>query len=304
MANRTRTYAVMGATGHIGKVVAERLLDTGSRVHVIGRDADRLKGLVGQGAIPYAGAFDDAEMLTNAFKGADGVFAMIPPDHHAPDHLAFQDRVGSAIVRGLQATRVQYVVNLSSIGAHLKEKTGPVLGLHHQETRINNLSNLHAVHIRPTYFLENLLMSIPPIQSLGINGSPLRGDLPIPMVATRDIGAKAAAFLLDLQFQGHAAFEFFGPRPFTMQEATTILGRAIGKPELKYVKFAYEVAEEAMVGAGLSPDYARLLIELDRSFNEGLIRPTQPMTQDHLGTTGIEHFAKEFASAFRAATRA
>jgi len=69
------------------------------------------------------------------------------------------------------------------------------------------------------------------------------------------------------------------------------------------VQFAYEVAEEAMVGAGLSPDFARLLVELDRSFNDGFIRPTQPMTQDHLGTTGIEHFAKEFASAFRAANR-
>jgi hypothetical protein len=39
------------------------------------------------------------------------------------------------------------------------------------------------------------------IQSLGVNGSPLRGDLPIPMVATSDIGAKAAAFLADPEFQ-------------------------------------------------------------------------------------------------------
>jgi len=291
----------MGATGHIGKVVAERLLGAGHRVHVIARNADRLKGLVGQGAIPYAGAFDDVQVLTDAFKGVDGVFAMIPPDSHAPDHLAFQDRVGSATAKALQATRVQYVVNLSSVGAHLSERTGPVLGLHNQETRINNITNLHVVHLRPTYFLENLLMSIPAIQSLGIIGSPLKGDLPIPMVATRDIGAKAAAFLSALQFQGHTAFEFFGPRPVTMQEATTIFGKAIGKPGLKYVQFAYEVAEETMVGAGMSPDYARLLIELDRSLSDGLIRPTQFTTQDHLGTTSIEHFAKEFAAAFRAA---
>jgi hypothetical protein len=51
--------------------------------------------------------------------------------------------------------------------------------------------------------MENLLWSIPTIQSLGVNGSPLRGDLPIPMVATSDIGAKAAAFLADPEFQGH-----------------------------------------------------------------------------------------------------
>ncbi len=88
-----------------------------------------------------------------------------------------------------------------------------------------------------------------------------------------------------------------------MQEATTLLGKAIGKPDLKYVQFQYEDAEKAMVKAGLSPDTARLMIEMNRSFNEGLIRPTQSMTLDHLGTTDIAAFAKTFAAAFGAATR-
>ena len=303
MANRKRTYAVMGATGHIGKVVAESLLEAGNQVRVIGRSADRLKGLVNQGAVPHTGAFDYVDVLTGAFRGVDAVFAMIPPDYNTGDLLGFQDRVGSAIVRALQTTRVQYVVSLSSVGAHLSEKTGPILGLHKQEARLNDIQGLHVIHLRPTYFMENLFSSIPTIQSLGINGSLLRGDLPIPLVATRDIGAKAAEFLTELQFRRHAAFEIFGPRPVTMHEVSTVLGKAIGKPDLKYVQFSYEVVEEAMVGAGMSPDSARLLIEIDRSFNDGLIRPTQPMTQDHLGKTSIEQFAEEFAAAFRVATR-
>ena len=303
MTNRSHTYAVMGATGHVGKIVAERLLRTGAQVRVIGRNAGRLTRLVDQGAIPYTSEFHDAEALTKAFTGVNGVFAMIPPDYHAPDHVAHQDRVGSAIARALEKVRARFVVSLSSIGAHLAEKNGPIRGLHNQEVRLNNLNALHAVHLRPAYFMENLLWSIPTIQSLGINGSPLRGDLPIPMVATRDIGAKAAEFLADLTFQGHTAFEFFGPRLVTMQEATTLLGKAIGKPDLKYVQFQYEDAEKAMVKAGLSPDAARLMIEMNRSFNEGLIRPTQSMTLDHLGTTDIAAFAKTFAAAFGAATR-
>jgi uncharacterized protein YbjT (DUF2867 family) len=297
------SYTIMGATGHVGRVVAERLLKTGAQVRGIGRNSERLKGLVDQGAIPYTGAFDDVEALQEAFKGADGVFAMIPPDHHAPDHLAFQDRIGSAIARALRNARVEFVVSLSSIGAHLGEKTGPIRGLHNQEVRLNDIKDLNVIHLRPAYFMENLLWSIPTIQSLGVNGSSLRGDLPIPMVATRDIGAKAAAFLADPAFQGHTAFEFFGPRPVTMQEVTTILGQAIGKPHLKYVQFPYEEAEKAMVGEGMSPDAARLLVEMNRSFNDGFIQPTQPMTPDHVGTTRIEEFAETFAAAFRAATR-
>ena len=301
MTQTRHTYTVMGATGHIGSVVAERLLKTGAQVRGIGRNSERLKGLVDQGAIPYTGAFDDVEALQEAFKGADGVFAMIPPDHHAPDHLAFQDRVGSAIARALRNARVKFVVSLSSIGAHLGEKTGPIRGLHNQEVRLNDIKDLNVIYLRPTYFMENLLWSIPTIHSLGVNGSPLRGDLPIPMVATSDIGAKAAAFLVDLEFQGHTAFEFFGPRLVTMQEVTTILGQAIGKPDLKYVQFPYEEAEKAMVGGGMSPDAARLLVEMNRSFNDGFIQPTQPVTPDHLGTTRIEDFAETFALALRAA---
>jgi uncharacterized protein YbjT (DUF2867 family) len=93
------SYTIMGATGHVGRVVAKRLLKTGAQVRGIGRNSERLRGLVDQGAIPYTGAFDDVEALQEAFKGAAGVFAMIPPDHQTHDYLAFQDRVGSAIAR-------------------------------------------------------------------------------------------------------------------------------------------------------------------------------------------------------------
>jgi len=303
MQHTHRAYAVMGATGHVGKVAAERLLKTGNEVRVIGRSAERLNGLVDRGAIPHVGAFDDMEALTRAFMGVEGVFAMIPPDYSTGDFLAYQDRVGTAIARALQTTRVPCVVNLSSIGAHLDGNTGPIRGLRKQEARLNEIKDLHVVHLRPHYFMENLLWSIPTIQSLGINGSPLRADLPIPMVTTRDIGGKAGEFLTDLRFHGQTAFEFFGPRPVTMQEATAVLGKAIGKPDFKYVQFSYEDAEKAMVAGGLKPDVARLLIEMDRGLNDGLIRPTQPMTEDHLGKTGIEDFAEEFASAFRATTR-
>ncbi len=303
MTSLKHTYAVMGASGHIGSVVAKLLLNTGNQVRVIGRSAERLKGLVDQGAIPCTGEFYDIEVLTKAFMDVDGVFAMIPPNYQAPDHLAFQDRIGSAIARAIHKSGIRYLVNLSSIGANLAEKNGPIRGLHNQEARLNDMIDLHVTHLRPAYFMENLLWSIPTIKSLGVNGSALRGDIPIPMVATKDIGAKVASLLADLTFQGKSVFEFFGPRPVTMQEVTAILGKEIGKPDLKYVQFPYDDAEKAMIGAGLSTDSARLMIEMNRSFNDGLILPTQRVTQDHMGATRIEDFARMFKEAFQGAGR-
>jgi uncharacterized protein YbjT (DUF2867 family) len=63
MTQTRHSYTIMGATGHVGRVVAERLLKTGAQVRGIGRNSERLKGLVDQGAIPYTGAFDDVETL-------------------------------------------------------------------------------------------------------------------------------------------------------------------------------------------------------------------------------------------------
>ena len=130
MTSLRHIYAVMGASGHIGSVVAKLLLSAGNQVRVIGRSIEHLKRLVDQGAIPHTGDFYDVEMLKKAFIDVDGVFTMIPPNYQAPDHLAFQDQVGSAIASAIHNSQVKYLVNLSSIGAHLTEKNGPIQGLH------------------------------------------------------------------------------------------------------------------------------------------------------------------------------
>ncbi len=68
MPTGNRAYAVMGATGHVGKVVAERLLKAGSQVRLIGRSAERLKNLVDRAVIPHVAAFDDVEALRAATR--------------------------------------------------------------------------------------------------------------------------------------------------------------------------------------------------------------------------------------------
>jgi hypothetical protein len=66
-------------------------------------------------------------------------------------------KIGSAIARALRNARVKFVVSLSSIGAHLGEKTGPIRGLHNQEVCLNDIKDLNVIHLRPAYFMENLL---------------------------------------------------------------------------------------------------------------------------------------------------
>jgi hypothetical protein len=86
-----------------------------------------------------------------------------------------------------------------------------------------------------------------------------------------------------------------------MAEVTTALGRAIGKPDLRYVQFPYDEARKGMVGAGLPAGMADLYVEMSRGFNEGAIRSTQPRSAATTTPTTIDTFAATvLAPAYRA----
>lgn len=290
---------ITGATGNTGKVIAEALLAKGRKVRMIGRTAERLKSLVDKGAEAFIGSVDDTSAMTRAFTEAKAVYAMIPPNLAAENVRRYQNKVGEALATAMTAAHVRYVVNLSSVGAHLSEKVGPITGLYDQEQRLNKLKGVHIVHLRPGYFMENLLWNIDLIKKMGINGSPLKPDLPIPMIATKDIAAEAARLLLDLKFTEKSTRELLGQRDISMAEATRIIGKAIGKPDLNYIQFPYEDAEKSMVSMGLSPDTARSFNEMYRSFNEGVIRPTEQRSVKNTTPTSFEEFAKLFAVIYK-----
>lgn len=294
-----KSFAVMGATGQIGRAIAEELLRRGHEVRAVARDLTKLETLRVKGARVHPASFDDATAITEAFRGASAVFSFIPPGYGADDFGVFQDRVGEAIAAGIRNAEATHALDLSSLGADLPQGTGPILGLHRHEKRLESIPGLAVLHLRPGYFMENLLWSIPAIRTQGIHPSALRGDLPIAMVATRDIGAKAADLLDRLDFRGRTVVEFQGPHRVTMKEATAAIGRAIGKPDLPYVQVTYEDSERAMLGMGMKPSIVGLMTEMTRALNDGKIEPRQPAAPDRQGMTSIEHFAQIFAKAYR-----
>ncbi len=293
-------YVVIGASGNTGKAVAEKLLAAGKEVKVVGRNAEHLQPFVDRGATPAVGSLEDVDFVQNALKGATAAYVMIPPNFGAENFRGYYNLIGDNLIAALKDNGVRHAVFLSSLGAELSEGTGPILGLGDVEKKLNQIEGLNIVHLRAGFFMENLYAGLDLIKNMGIMGSPLRGDLPVYMVATRDIGEHAAKRLLAMDFSGKNYDAIVGPRKLTMNEATTILGKAIGKDDLQYVQFPYEEAEKAFLEMGMSPDVARTFIEMYRSFNEGVhIAPT---AQDQLyqGTTSIEEFARGFAAAYNA----
>jgi uncharacterized protein YbjT (DUF2867 family) len=294
-------YLVTGATGHTGSVIAKRLLARGKKVRVVGRSTERLSSLVSLGAEPFAADISNKEAIARAFVGAEAAYVMIPPDLANPDYAAYQDKVIDAVACALDKGASAHVVALSSFGADKPDKTGPIAGLHRMEQRLKRISGLIALYVRAGYFMENTLPQAGVIQQMGATAGPLKADLKVPMIATRDIGIFAADQLLRLEFRGHETQELLGQRDLTMTEVTTLIGKAIGKPELQYRQITYDQFRGVLMQMGASPGIADMFVEMSEALNSGHARALEARSQRNTTSTSYERFVEEeFVPAYQA----
>ena len=218
---------------------------------------------------------------------------MMPPNITSPDFRAFQDRVTDAIAAAITAAGVTHVVTLSSIGADKAEQTGPVVGLHYLEQQLNSIDSLNVLHLRAGYFMENTLAQVGIIQKLGMAVGPLRPDLKLPMIATKDIGAAAADTLLSLNFHQKQTRELLGQRDISMSEVAQIIGKAIGKPDLRYVQAPNEQVRPALIQLGMSPNVANLLLEMSAALDSGYMRALEVRSAQNTTPTSYETFVTQ-----------
>jgi len=291
-------YAVCGATGNTGFVVAETLLKLGKKVRVIGRSREKLQGLVQTGAEAFAADMEDAEALTSAFSGATAVYVLIPPNIIVEDFRAYQNRISDAISTAIKNDGVKYVVMLSSIGGNHPSGTGPVVGLHELERKLQMIPGLNVLVLRAGFFMENYLMNIGMVKSTGILGAPLTDNVPMPVIASFDIGKYAAERLSRLDFTGFSIVNLHGPL-VTFKQVASTLGNSIGRPDLPYVQFSYDDAEKGLLGMGLKPQMAALYVEMYKGAAEGklMFDPSGPEVST---PTTLQEFSRQFATAYKA----
>jgi uncharacterized protein YbjT (DUF2867 family) len=293
-------YVITGATGNTGRIIADKLLAARQKVRVIGRSAEKLQLFVAKGAEAFVGSVDDTEAMTRAFTGAKAVYAMIPPDMKPKDYRADQERISDALAAGIEKAGVPYVVLLSSFGADKPEKTGPIVGLHRFEQKLSKIGALNALYLRPGYFMENLLPQVGVVKSMGMLAGPLKGDVPLPLIATRDIGEYAAGALQALKFTGKTTRELLGPRDVNMKEAAQVIGAAIGKPGLSYTHAPAMMLKPAMVGMGISANMVDLILEMADAFNSGYAKGLETRGPENTTPTTVEWFAANvFAPVFQ-----
>ncbi len=293
-------YVVTGASGHCGHVVAEQLLGAGKKVRAIGRSAERLQQVKERGAELFVCDLTEQTALAKGFEGAEGVFVMMPPSTASSDYRKEQDGITDSVTAAIKEAKVKHAISLSSIGADKPQGTGPVVGLHDLERKLNAISGLNVLHLRAGSFMENTLAQIGIIKAMGIAAGPVRADLKLPMIAARDIGEYAAQALIGLRFSGQQTHELLGQRDMSMTEVASVIGTEIGKPGLAYKQLPDDLVRKALTDTGMSQNVANLILEMYEALNSGHMAALEKRSRENTTATSFETFVKEvFAPQFK-----
>jgi uncharacterized protein YbjT (DUF2867 family) len=170
----TKMYAIMGITGQVGGATARALLAAGKSVRAVVRDKNKAAAWADLGVELVTGDANEAHTLTNAFKGTEGVFIMVPP-HFAPKPGYPEAQAAiSAQMEAIRTVRPGKVVALSSVGGHRFSGLGLITQVRLLEEALANLNDTPIAVLRPAWFMENSLWDIAPASDAGEMPSRLR----------------------------------------------------------------------------------------------------------------------------------
>ena len=296
---------VTGSLGHISRPLVRILLEKGHSVTVISSSPARKSEILALGATAHIGNLEDRDCLTSAFAGADVVYTMMPFNAHSGaysdqslDVEAKHIEIARNYAAAIQNSGVSKVVHLSTIGAHTGEGVGLLNPHHEEEAILNQLPDKVGIKmIRPVGFYYNMLAFIPVIKGAGAIIQNYGGDEKEPWVAPEDIAA-AIAEEMERPFVGRSV-RYVASDEASPNEVAKVLGEAIGKPDLQWLVFPDNVFYEELVKAGLSPQVAKGITEMNASRVNGRLYEDYFRHRPTFGRVKLIDFAEEFATKYK-----
>jgi uncharacterized protein YbjT (DUF2867 family) len=220
-------FAVTGITGKVGSTVARSLLSACQPVRAVVRDRSKGTAWAQLGCEIAIADMLDTEALTAAFKGAAGVFALVPPVFDPapgfPEATGFINSLRAALGRAKPAK----VVALSTVGADAPQPN--LLNVLSRMEEVIGALPMPVTFLRAAWFMENAACDIVSATN-GLIQSYLQSlDRAVPMVSTDDVG-RAAAALLQERWEGKRVVELEGPQRVSPNALAAAFARVLGKP--------------------------------------------------------------------------
>jgi NAD(P)H dehydrogenase (quinone) len=253
------SIVVTGATGHLGRLVVESLLERGvpaADIIATGRRVEKLADLAERGVVVRAADYGDPASLRAAFAGAEKLL------------LVSGSEVGQRVAQHANAIAAaqQAGVRLIAYTSILRADTSSLLLAqeHHATEEALAASGIPYVLLRNSWYIENYTGQLPVYLEHGIAGAAGGGQV---SAATRADYAEAAAAVLTGDGHAGATYEL-GGRPFGMVELAEAVSSVAGRP-VSYTDLPVEQYQAVLVGAGLPEPVAAVFADGDRGVAEG-----------------------------------
>lgn len=276
------SIVVTGATGQLGLLVIERLLETvpAPGIAAVVRDKEKAAGLAARGVEIRLADYDRPETLAGAFRSGDRVLLISGSEvgKRVPQHTAVIDAAKAAGVAQLAYTGI-----LGGPDADFE------LAAEHRVTEQLILdSGLAYTFLRNGWYTENYTANLAPVLEHGAVVANA-GDGRVASAARADYAAAAAAVLTG---DGHLgrAYELSGDVAWSFAEYAAAVSAATGK-EIVYSDVPAATHQEILVGAGLPEPIAAIFVDVDEAIRRGLLagtsgdlarlagRPTTPLAE-------------------------
>ncbi|MEJ7646185.1 MAG: NAD(P)H-binding protein [Chryseolinea sp.] len=292
---------VTGSLGNISKPLTKELVENGHDVTVISSNVEKKNDIEALGANAAIGSLEDADFLTSTFEGADAVYTMVPPSNYFNpelDLISYYQRLGDNYAKAIKSASVTRVVHLSTIGGHLDQGSGILIGAHNVEGTLNKLAPAVSItHMRPTSFFYNLFGYLDMIKNQGFISANYGSDKVIPWVSPIDIAAAIAEEIV--KPVSDKRVRYVASEELTGNETARILGDAIGKPDLKWKLISDEETLASLQAIGMNKTIATGLVELYACLHNGQLAEDYYRNRPAvMGKVKLKDFSKEFAAVF------
>ncbi|MFI6333559.1 NAD(P)H-binding protein [Streptomyces sp. NPDC050535] len=264
---------ITAPTGNIGRHLLSLLLESApahdEELRVIVRDPARLPDAVRERAEVITGSHGDAKVLDRAFKGADAVFWLVPPDASLTPRDAYSGFTRPA-AEAFTAHGVGHVVGVSALGrgTPVADRAGLVTASLAMDDLIAETGVAYRALANPSFF-ENLLEEAGSIREKGVFTDAAEADRRAPLVAVADIAAVAAGLLLDRSWTGTDSVPVLGPRDLSPDDLARIMTEQLGRP-VRYERQPLEELRTTLVGYGLNEAFVQGIADMKRAKDEGL----------------------------------
>jgi uncharacterized protein YbjT (DUF2867 family) len=297
-------YLVTGAAGGVGSVsrgVVELLLNDGQQVRaMVRRDDDRARTLRDLGAEVVVGDLTDPQAVAKAMAGVDRMFFNMSV---SSDYLTATSIVCAV---ALEAAPVEVIVNMSQMTVSQMTLTSTSESnqhrLHWLAERIMNWSGVPVVHVRPTVFMENPLLTMLAADSIRDRGALVLpfGDGRTSPIAAADVARVVATVLRDPAGRIGSVYELTGPEVLDAEGIAEQYSRALGRPVTAQDLPLDEWAETVLKPIGLPPHVAQHIATMARLHREGRYDRS---TDDVVSVTGapaqtVEQYVAAHAGVF------